>query len=143
MRPLAGCLQAAKRLVHMAASAPAAGLRPMVPHRLARGLCSSSSRLSSSGSKWRPRHHDRRPSPAVVRAMRERAEAADPQIQQRRQPLEPGHIHYYATCHPGLEEVVAAELRGPKISAANVHPGEAPLGACAVGPALHACVWQA
>ncbi|PRW59721.1 RNA methylase [Chlorella sorokiniana] len=98
-----------------------------------RGLGTSSIRQAGSGSKWRPRHHDRRPSPAVVRAMRERAEAADPQIHQRRQPLEAGHSHYYATCHPGLEEVVAAELRGEKIGAANVHPGKA--GVSFSGPA--------
>jgi hypothetical protein len=60
----------------------------------------------------------------MVRAMRERAEQRDPQIQQRRQPLFAGHHHYYATCHPGLEAVVAAELSGPAIGAANVLPGE-------------------
>ncbi len=133
MRPL----QAATRLVQMLATAPAARLRLTAPHTLPRGLGSGYSRHASGGSKWRPRHHDRRPSPAVVRAMRERAEAADPQIQQRRQPLEPGHSHYYATCHPGLEEVVAAELRGPQIGAANVHPG-GPL-IVFVRSAVHAC----
>jgi 23S rRNA G2445 N2-methylase RlmL len=54
--------------------------------------------------------------------MRERAERLDPQ--QRRRPLPPGHHHYYATCHPGLEAVVAAELAAPAIGAADVHPGE-------------------
>ena len=143
MRPLAGCLQAATRLVHMAATAPAGRLRPMVPQRLHRGLSSSFGRQASSGSKWRPRHHDRRPTPAVVRAMRERAEAADPQIQQRRQLLEPGHSHYYATCHPGLEEVVAAELRGPEIGAANVHPGEMlPCLGDTSGWCMHACMLE-
>lgn len=55
--------------------------------------------------------------------MRERSEASDPQLQQRRQRLPEGHSHYYATCHPGLEEVVAAELQAGTIGAANVHPG--------------------
>ena len=140
MRPLARCLQAAARLVPMS-TGPAARVRPTAALTIARSLGSSASRLGSRGSKWRPRHHERRPTPAVVRAMRERAEAADPQVQQRRQPLEPGHSHYYATCHPGLEEVVAAELRGARIGAANVHPGAPlapPLGAA---PAcMHACM---
>ncbi|KAL4458935.1 hypothetical protein ABPG75_013800 [Micractinium tetrahymenae] len=57
--------------------------------------------------------------------MRERAQAVDPQLRQRRERLPPGHFHYYATCHPGLEEVVAAELAGRCIGAANIHPGKA------------------
>lgn len=57
--------------------------------------------------------------------MRERAEGRDPQLQQRRAPLPPGHSHFYATCHPGLEEVVAAELLDGRIGASNVHPGAA------------------
>ncbi|PSC76859.1 DNA methylase [Micractinium conductrix] len=32
---------------------------------------------------------------------------------------------YYATCHPGLEEVVAAELRSANIGAVDVQPGKA------------------
>ena len=32
---------------------------------------------------------------------------------------------YFATCHPGLEDVVAAELRSPAIGAANVETGKA------------------
>ena len=47
----------------------------------------------------------------------------DPQLQQRRQPLPPGMHVYYATCHPGLEEVVAAELRSANIGAVDVQPG--------------------
>lgn len=57
--------------------------------------------------------------------MRERADAADPQLQQRRRPLPPGHRIYYATCHPGLEAVVASELAGRAIGAADVQPGRA------------------
>ena len=35
-----------------------------------------------------------------------------------------GHSRYYATCHPGLEDVVAAELRDARtIGASNVVPG--------------------
>ena len=30
---------------------------------------------------------------------------------------------FYATCHPGLEEVVAAELSSPLIGAIDVAPG--------------------
>ncbi len=78
----------------------------------------------SGGSRFRPRHYRERPSPRVVAAMRERAQAVDPQIKQRRERLPPGHFHYYATCHPGLEAVVAAELAGRAIGAAGVHPGE-------------------
>lgn len=37
----------------------------------------------------------------------------------------PGEQRYYATCHPGLEEVVAAELAGPNVRAARVRPGRA------------------
>lgn len=55
--------------------------------------------------------------------MRERSEASDPQLLQRRERLPPGHHHFYATCHPGLETVVAAELQGRNIGAFNVHPG--------------------
>lgn len=57
--------------------------------------------------------------------MRERAEAADPQLQQRRRPLPPGSRIYYATCHPGLEPVVARELSGSAIGADDVQPGRA------------------
>lgn len=32
---------------------------------------------------------------------------------------------YYATCHPGLEEVVAAELAAPEIGARSIRPGKA------------------
>lgn len=32
---------------------------------------------------------------------------------------------YFATCHPGLENVVAEELQAPEISAANIRPGKA------------------
>lgn len=37
----------------------------------------------------------------------------------------PGQHHFYATCHPGLEAVVAAELAGPTIRATAVHAGTA------------------
>lgn len=57
--------------------------------------------------------------------MRERAQAVDPQVKQRRERLPPGQFHFYATCHPGLEAVVAAELAGRSIGAANIHPGKA------------------
>ena len=42
-----------------------------------------------------------------------------------RLPAPAGEQRYYATCHPGLEEVVAAELRSPRIGAARVRPGRA------------------
>lgn len=32
---------------------------------------------------------------------------------------------YYVTCHPGLEEVVAAELASPEIRARSIRPGKA------------------
>jgi hypothetical protein len=100
-----------------------------------RGLAGSALRQGGgSGSKWRPRHHTERPSPQVVRAMRERAQERDPQTQ--RQQLQPGHFHYYATCHPGLEGVVAAELESANIGAANVHPGK---GVAAAGGAAASC----
>jgi hypothetical protein len=38
--------------------------------------------------------------------------------------LVPGHA-YYATCHPGLEEIVAAELSSQHIRAQEVIPGKA------------------
>lgn len=34
-------------------------------------------------------------------------------------------IRYYATCHPGLEEVVAQELLSPRIGATGAAPGKA------------------
>lgn len=80
-------------------------------------------RLLSGGSRFRPRHHGDPPSPRVVAAMRERAQVVDPQLKQRREQLPSGHFHYYATCHPGLEAVVAAELAGQAIGASNIHPG--------------------
>lgn len=80
-------------------------------------------RLLSGGRRPRPRHTREQPSPRVVAAMRERAQAVDPQVKQRRERLPPGQFHFYATCHPGLEAVVAAELAGRSIGAANIHPG--------------------
>ena len=32
---------------------------------------------------------------------------------------------YYVTCHPGLEEVVAAELASPRIAAQHIRTGKA------------------
>ena len=75
------------------------------------------------GGHWHSPRCPPRPTPRVVQALRERAEQYDPQIQQRRQRLQDGHHHYYVTCHPGLEAVVAAELEASTIGAANVHPG--------------------
>lgn len=43
--------------------------------------------------------------------------------QQQQRPAD--NLFYYATCHPGLEEVVAAELASPNIRATNVSPGKA------------------
>lgn len=43
-------------------------------------------------------------------------------LQQHRQP---SNLFYFATCHPGLEEVVAAELASPNIRATNVSLGKA------------------
>lgn len=91
-----------------------------------RGLSSTPLQQGGGGSQWRPRHHSDCPSHQLVRAMRERSEQRDPQIQQRRQRLEPGQHHFFATSHPGLEAVVAAELLGPAIGATNVHPGTSP-----------------
>jgi putative N6-adenine-specific DNA methylase len=36
-----------------------------------------------------------------------------------------GDLQFFATCHPGLEEVVAAELAAPAVGAADVRPGRA------------------
>lgn len=84
-----------------------------------------SSRQMSGGSRFRPRTAARRPSPALVRAMREAGDQRDPQSQQRRERLPPGMQLFYATCHPGLEAVVADELSSPTIGARDVLPGKA------------------
>ncbi len=44
---------------------------------------------------------------------------------QRRQQRRQRSLFYYATCHPGLEEVVAAELSCPAVGAVEVQPGKA------------------
>lgn len=40
-------------------------------------------------------------------------------------PLPPGTAEYFATCHPGNEAHLAAELAGPRIKASHVRPGKA------------------
>eukprot|EP00887_Chlorella_sp_A99_P006659 scaffold3.g6659.t1 len=53
------------------------------------------------------------------------AAAAQQQQQHREQRSESEQLQYYATCHPGLEEAVAAELAATPIRAFDVRPGKA------------------
>jgi len=53
------------------------------------------------------------------RGARERGEAEETVRPPRR-----GHRRFYATCHPGLEEVVARELESPMINASDVVVGK-------------------
>jgi 23S rRNA G2445 N2-methylase RlmL len=62
---------------------------------------------SSSSPSWDDRSPPRRPVPRA------------PPLP----PLPPGTFEYFATCHPGNEVHLAAELAGPRIKAANVRPG--------------------
>lgn len=54
-----------------------------------------------------------------------RAAAQQPSEMRRDRGDEQQLIRYYATCHPGLEEVVAQELLSPRIGATGAAPGKA------------------
>ncbi|KAK9908246.1 hypothetical protein WJX75_004747 [Coccomyxa subellipsoidea] len=72
----------------------------------------------------------RESSPLVTQAQRQShptRENQDPSASDWRRDglFERGKFQFYATCHPGLEEVVATEISAPEIGGFDVRPGKA------------------
>lgn len=96
----------------------------ILPHaeiKLARPLIS----LRSFGSRTKyPQHEPKARSRSRTQFGSVHATAQQPQRRHQRQAL-PEMDRYYATCHPGLEQVVADELLSAHIGAAGANIGKA------------------
>lgn len=76
---------------------------------------------TSSSSHGRPGKSTRQRRPRTAA----HAAAGQPPQQQRSDSRLPQMERYFATCHPGLEQVVVDELLSPQIGAAGANVGKA------------------